>query len=259
VTKRSITAETHCGAVSSFSLYTEVIRSEDNLFVQSAMVDLSDGSWLFPLRLIQLTNSMIVLGLAILGRITVPTFASSINAPDILLAAAIVHTSTTILLLLIYYVFKLGGKVAVVAATVLFELINYGMSIASFVNMIYDFKFSAGGNLSVCMLDDIIDNPAPSVGCNSYRAAAAFCALSWFLWTFSMTYIISQIHKRVRKSQMQGYIQIPKGKEAGRGDIESRMSTRSPFNHIHGSPSDATTATSPSSPLSAEFGSRTSR
>jgi len=224
------------------------------------MVDLSDGSWLFPLRLIQLANSLIVLGLAIVGRITLPKFVSSLDSPDILLAAGAVHASTTILLILIYYVFKLGGRVAIVAITVLFEFLNYGMSIASFVNMIYDFKFSAG-SLSMCMLDDLVNNPAPAVGCKAYRGATAFCALSWFLWTFSMTYIISQIHKRVRKAQMQGYVHLPKGKEPGihRPDLESRGTNRSPFNHIHGAPSDATTGTYPSSPTEAVFGGRSSR
>jgi hypothetical protein len=73
---------------------------------------------------------------------------------------------------------------------VLFEFLNYGMSIAGyvlllfmltsrFVNLIYDFKFSAGGDLSMCMLDDLVNNPAPGIGCNSYQAAAAFCAVSW--------------------------------------------------------------------------------
>ena len=140
-----------------------------------------------------------------------------------------------------------------------------------FVNMIYDFKFSAG-SLSMCMLDDLVNNPAPAVGCKAYRGATAFCALSWyyhdshslmfrFLWTFSMTYIISQIHKRVRKAQMQGYVHLPKGKEPGihRPDLESRGTNRSPFNHIHGAPSDATTGTYPSSPTEAVFGGRSSR
>jgi hypothetical protein len=75
-----------------------------------------------------------------------------------------------------------------------------------------------------------------------------------------MTYIISQIHKRVRKAQMQGYIHIPKGKETNRRpDLESNGGNRSPFSHIHGAPSDATTATratTPSSPTSGTFGGR---
>jgi len=247
------------GHVSSFLLYTEVICPASLSSHQTSMVDLSDGSWLFPLRLIQWVNSMIILSLAVLGHITLPEFASPVNAPDIVLAAASVHFLTTTLLLAMIYVFKLGGKVAVVAMTVLFDFVNYGLAIASFVNLIYDFKFSAGGESDVCRLNDLVNNPAPLVGCNSYRAAAAFCAVSWFLWTLSMSYIISQIHKRVRKQQMKGYLPITKGKEPGGPDLESRASNGSPFSHIQGAPSDASSAaTNPTSPMEALFG-RTTR
>jgi hypothetical protein len=58
---------------------------------------------------------------------------------------------------------------------------------------------------------------------------------------------------------MAGYLPIAKGKEAGRGDIESRASNGSAFNHTHGAPSDATTATSPSSPTSGLFSRRGSQ
>jgi hypothetical protein len=54
-----------------------------------------------------------------------------------------VHSLTTTVLVSIYYVFKLGGRVAIVVMTgtsrlhtniiVLFEFVNYGLSIASYM------------------------------------------------------------------------------------------------------------------------------
>jgi hypothetical protein len=59
---------------------------------------------------------------------------------------------------------------------------------------------------------------------------------------------------------MKGYLPITKGKEPGRPDLESRASNGSPFSHIQGAPSDASSAaaTNPTSPMEALFG-RTGR
>jgi|SRR5579859_1736020 len=59
------------------------------------MVSLTDGSWLFPFRLAQLANSLIGLDLrkpalilvfacAIIGRLTLPGFASPVGSDNIL-------------------------------------------------------------------------------------------------------------------------------------------------------------------------------
>jgi len=226
------------------------------------MVDFSDGWFMLPLRCVQLVNSLIVLMCAIAGRVNVPTFASHVGSPEILLGASCVHVLTTITLMLMFYVFKWGGKVAVVAMTVLFEVVNYGLSIASFVNLIYDFDFSTAGVMeSVCGYGDTINNPNPVIGCQFYQAGVAFTAVGWFLWTISMTWIISQIHKRVRKAQMAKYNSpsLSRQKEAAlkRLDMESQNDTynsRYPFTNSPIPPANgskySTTGSGPSRPLS---------
>jgi hypothetical protein len=105
-----------------------------------------------------------------------------------------------------FNVFKLGSKVAVVAITRMcffgFALIYHsafrdsqlrlshhgvlsretGHRLLRFINLMYDFGFSAGKKLSdVCRLDDTVNNPNPSLGCDFYRASLAFDVLSWFV------------------------------------------------------------------------------
>jgi len=180
---------------------------------------------MLPLRVVQLANSLIVLVCAIAGRVNLPGFMSALHAQDIILVASITQASTTVILMLMFYVFKLGGKVVVVTTTVFFEFMNYGLAIAAFVNLMYDFKNEPGGMLDqVCTVDDTVKNPNPGLGCQFYQASVAFMAVSWFLWTISMTWIISQIHKRVRKAQMAKYNPTSKQKEALR-DMESQAST----------------------------------
>ena len=103
----------------------------------------------------------------------------------------------------------------------------------------HDFQFAADKRATVCALDDYVNNPNPELGCNFYQAGLAFSAFSWyyisrtssdvirFLWTISMTWIISRIHKRVRKNQMDKDMSW-KGKDKefvdGR-DLESQGST----------------------------------
>ena len=55
------------------------------------------------------------------------------------------------------------------------------------------------------MLSDTINNPDPAYGCKLYKIAVSFSGVGWFLWTISMTWILSQIHKRIRKAQMLKY------------------------------------------------------
>jgi hypothetical protein len=106
----------------------------------------------------------------------------------------------------------------------------------------YDFKNQPAGMLDqVCTVDTTMKNPNPILGCQFYQAAVAFMAVSWyipiprllcggcallirrFLWTISMTWIISQIHKRVRKAQMAKFNPVSKQKEALR-EMESQAS-----------------------------------
>jgi len=188
------------------------------------MVDFSDGWFMLPLRVVQLANSLIVLVCAIAGRVNLPGFVSAIHAQDIILVASIIQASTTVILMFMFYVFKAGGKVAVVTATVFSEFMNYGLAIAGFINLMYDFKNQPAGMLDqVCTVDTTMKNPNPILGCQFYQAAVAFMAVSWFLWTISMTWIISQIHKRVRKAQMAKFNPVSKQKEALR-EMESQAS-----------------------------------
>lgn len=130
----------------------------------------------------------------------------------------------------------------------IFEVSNYGIAIASFVNMMYDFQFSVPGTYDqVCQLADPVNNPDPLVGCHFFQAGVSFAALSWyslslmphrpayaerFLWTISMTWIVSRIHKRIRKGQMDGNRYTGKDNERV---LESQGSTYS-RNHFTNSP-----------------------
>ena len=50
-----------------------------------------------------------------------------------------------------------------------------------FVNMMYDFQFSAPGKYDqVCQLADPINNPDPIVGCRFFQAGVSFAAISWY-------------------------------------------------------------------------------
>jgi len=198
------------------------------------MLDLSDGSFLLPLRLVQLVCASIVLMCAIVGRVNLPHFASAISSPTILLIAGIVHVGSVICLIFMFHIFKLSKRHPVVeAVTVAFEVSNYGIAIASFVNMMYDFQFSVPGTYGqVCQLTDSIHNSDPIVGCHFFQAGVSFAAISWFLWTISMTWIVSRIHKRTRKGQMERNRYT--GKENERV-LESQGSTFS-RNHFTNSP-----------------------
>ena len=79
----------------------------------------------------------------------------------------------------------------------------------------HDYQFLVDNRATVCALNDNINNPNPELGCNFYQAGIAFSAFCWyfvssetssntyrFLCTISMTWIVSRIHKRVRKNQM---------------------------------------------------------
>jgi len=202
------------------------------------MLDFSSGSFMLPLRIVQLVCSLIVLCCAIAGRVYLPNFASAIKSPEIMIVSGVVHVLTTVLLLLMFYVLKVGSKVSVVSLTVLFEFLNYGSSIASFVNMVHDFQFGEDKKGDVCALDDFVNNPNPVLGCNLYQASIGFSAFCWFLWTISMTWIISRIHKRVRTTQMARDKSVAgKDKEyINRADLESQGSTYASRNHLTNSP-----------------------
>jgi len=71
--------------------------------------------------------------------------------------------------------------------------------------MMYDISNTTKSLDSVCRLSDTINNPNPAFGCTLYRVGVSFSGVGWFLWTISMTWILSQIHKRIRKAQMLKY------------------------------------------------------
>jgi len=110
----------------------------------------------------------------------------------------------------------------------------------------YDFDFSSKPTDEICAYNDTVNNPNPKMGCQFYQAALGFSGFGWYppcgkptnfrlLWTVSMTWNISRIHKFVRKQQM-GRINEPEKEFANRRDMESQGSTYASRNHFTNSP-----------------------
>lgn len=97
--------------------------------------------------------------------------------PVVLLTGTLIEVSELLLTQIsCIRVLKLGNKYCFVRV-LLFVVLRY----FRFVNMMYDFQFSAGKRDDVCQLSDLVNNPNPELGCNFFQASIAFSAFTWYV------------------------------------------------------------------------------